>query len=233
MVPNIKDAGNLNFQEYLTAFDDLVSRARTAKLAPADFQGTTLSLTNPGTVGTMSSTPRLMLGQGAIIATGAIDYPAEYRGAAEETRAVARHQQGDDDHLHLRSPHHSGRRIRRVPGQGAGTAGRQRRILRGDFRAPAHAAPAGALGRRPAVADPRTDGGALCRDRQGSRHHPDDQRVSRARASHRRPRSRWASSPATTRSSIRKPTASPSGTSTANSSPARWAKRSARAAPSR
>ena len=88
MVPNIKNAGNLNFQEYLTAFDDLVSRARTAKLTPADFQATTLSLTNPGTVGTMSSTPRLMPGQGAIIATGAIDYPAEYRGAAEETRAV-------------------------------------------------------------------------------------------------------------------------------------------------
>jgi 2-oxoglutarate decarboxylase len=88
MVPNIKNAGALNFQEYLTAFDDLVSRARSGKLTPADFQGTTISLTNPGTVGTMSSTPRLMPGQGAIIATGAIDYPAEYRGAAEETRAV-------------------------------------------------------------------------------------------------------------------------------------------------
>ncbi len=88
MVPNIRNAGTLNFQEYLTSFDDLVNRARAGKLTPADFQGTTISLTNPGTVGTMSSTPRLMPGQGAIIATGAIDYPAEYRGAAEETRAV-------------------------------------------------------------------------------------------------------------------------------------------------
>ena len=88
MVPNIKNAGALNFQEYLAAFDDLVARARTAKLMPADFEGTTLSLTNPGTVGTMASTPRLMPGQGAIVATGAIDYPAEYRGAAEETRAT-------------------------------------------------------------------------------------------------------------------------------------------------
>jgi 2-oxoglutarate decarboxylase len=88
MVPNIRNAGALNFQEYLTAFDDLVSRARTNKLTPADFQGTTISLTNPGTVGTMSSNPRLMQGQGAIIAAGAIDYPAEYRGAADETRAV-------------------------------------------------------------------------------------------------------------------------------------------------
>ena len=88
MVPNIKNAGALTFHEYLAAFDDLVARARSAKLTPADFQGTTISLTNPGTVGTMSSNPRLMMGQGCIIATGAIDYPAEYRGAADETRAV-------------------------------------------------------------------------------------------------------------------------------------------------
>jgi multifunctional 2-oxoglutarate metabolism enzyme len=88
MVPNIKNAGALNFQEYVSAFDDLVARARHAKLTPADFQGTTISLTNPGTVGTMSSNPRLMLGQGAIIAAGAIDYPAEYQGTADETRAI-------------------------------------------------------------------------------------------------------------------------------------------------
>jgi multifunctional 2-oxoglutarate metabolism enzyme len=87
LVPNIKDARKLNFQEYVTAFDDLVTRARKAKLTPADFQGTTISLTNPGTVGTMASNPRLMPGQGAIIAAGAIDYPAEYRGTSEETRA--------------------------------------------------------------------------------------------------------------------------------------------------
>ncbi|HUP03028.1 MAG TPA: multifunctional oxoglutarate decarboxylase/oxoglutarate dehydrogenase thiamine pyrophosphate-binding subunit/dihydrolipoyllysine-residue succinyltransferase subunit [Bryobacteraceae bacterium] len=88
LVPNIKDAGSFSFQEYLDAFDLLVSRARTGRLTPADFQGTTISLTNPGTVGTMASTPRLMLGQGAIIAAGAIDYPAEYLGAAPETLAT-------------------------------------------------------------------------------------------------------------------------------------------------
>jgi 2-oxoglutarate dehydrogenase E1 component len=88
MVPNIKDAGALSFHEYLAAFDDLVSRARSGKLTPADFQGTTISLTNPGTVGTMSSNPRLMMGQGCIVATGAIDFPAEFRGAAEDTRAA-------------------------------------------------------------------------------------------------------------------------------------------------
>ncbi|MGA2267942.1 MAG: multifunctional oxoglutarate decarboxylase/oxoglutarate dehydrogenase thiamine pyrophosphate-binding subunit/dihydrolipoyllysine-residue succinyltransferase subunit [Bryobacteraceae bacterium] len=88
MVPNIRHAGALNFQEYVTAYDDLVARARWGRLTPADFQGTTISLTNPGTVGTVASSPRLMPGQGAIIAAGAIDYPAEYRGAAEETRAI-------------------------------------------------------------------------------------------------------------------------------------------------
>ena len=88
LVPNIKNARALNFQEYLTAFDDLVARARKARLTPADFQGTTISLTNPGTVGTMASNPHLMPGQGAIIAAGAIDHPAEYRGASEETRAA-------------------------------------------------------------------------------------------------------------------------------------------------
>src|SRR6516164_4032913 len=88
LVPNINNAGRLTYQEYVARFDELVARARAGKLTPADFQGTTLSLTNPGTVGTMSSNPRLMPGQGAIIAAGAIDYPAEYQGAANETRAM-------------------------------------------------------------------------------------------------------------------------------------------------
>jgi 2-oxoglutarate decarboxylase len=88
LVPNIKNAAALSFYEYVAAFDDLVARARKGKLTTADFQGTTISLTNPGTVGTVSSNPRLVPGQGAIIAAGAIDYPAEYLGAAEETRAM-------------------------------------------------------------------------------------------------------------------------------------------------
>ena len=87
MVPNIKNAGALSFSEYLAAFDDVVARARTAKLMPGDFQGTTVSLTNPGTVGTFGSVPRLMVGQGAIIATGAMDYPAEYASTPAEMKA--------------------------------------------------------------------------------------------------------------------------------------------------
>jgi 2-oxoglutarate dehydrogenase E1 component len=87
VVPNIQDAGRLAFDRFLAAYDDLVSRARTGKLAPADFENTTISLTNPGTVGTVASVPRLLPGQGAIIATGVIDYPAEHRAFSPEMRA--------------------------------------------------------------------------------------------------------------------------------------------------
>ncbi|HYZ87284.1 MAG TPA: multifunctional oxoglutarate decarboxylase/oxoglutarate dehydrogenase thiamine pyrophosphate-binding subunit/dihydrolipoyllysine-residue succinyltransferase subunit, partial [Bryobacteraceae bacterium] len=83
MVPNIKNAGALSFQDFLAAFDDVVARARAGKLQMPDFQGTTISLTNPGTVGTASSVPRLMVGQGAIIATGAMDYPPGYDAVPE------------------------------------------------------------------------------------------------------------------------------------------------------
>ena len=87
MVPNIKNAGALGFGQFLTTFDDLVARARTGKLGPDDFQRTTISLTNPGTVGTGASVPRLMPGQGAIVATGSIDYPPEFQGASDTLRA--------------------------------------------------------------------------------------------------------------------------------------------------
>ena len=87
-VPNIKNAGALDFARYVEAFDDIVARARSGKLTLQDFEGTTISLTNPGTVGTVGSVPRLMPGQGAIIATGTIDYPAEYHGASDQLRAL-------------------------------------------------------------------------------------------------------------------------------------------------
>jgi 2-oxoglutarate dehydrogenase E1 component len=79
LVPNIKNANALSFSEFLKAYDDVVSRARAGKLQIPDFQGTTISLTNPGTIGTVASTPRLMAGQSVIIATGAIEFPAEYQ----------------------------------------------------------------------------------------------------------------------------------------------------------
>ena len=88
LVPNIKNAASLGFTGFQKAFDDLVARGRVGKLGPADFAGTSIALTNPGTVGTMSSIPRLMQGQGAIIAVGAMDYAPDFRGVAPETQAA-------------------------------------------------------------------------------------------------------------------------------------------------
>ncbi|MFN0138881.1 MAG: multifunctional oxoglutarate decarboxylase/oxoglutarate dehydrogenase thiamine pyrophosphate-binding subunit/dihydrolipoyllysine-residue succinyltransferase subunit [Pyrinomonadaceae bacterium] len=80
LVPNIKAANQMNFAGFLAAYNEQVKKARDGKLEIADFQNTTISLTNPGTIGTAASNPRLMAGQSAIIATGAIEYPAEYQG---------------------------------------------------------------------------------------------------------------------------------------------------------
>ncbi|MEN9752390.1 MAG: hypothetical protein RL670_81, partial [Actinomycetota bacterium] len=83
LVPNIKRAERLNFAEYLAAYEDLVKRARDNKLAAEDFAGTTISLTNPGGIGTVHSVPRLTKGQGCIVGAGALEYPAEFQGMTE------------------------------------------------------------------------------------------------------------------------------------------------------
>ncbi|HUR82836.1 MAG TPA: multifunctional oxoglutarate decarboxylase/oxoglutarate dehydrogenase thiamine pyrophosphate-binding subunit/dihydrolipoyllysine-residue succinyltransferase subunit [Thermoanaerobaculia bacterium] len=78
LVPNVKRANTMDFAQFLKAYNDVVRKARNGQLEVADFEGTTISLTNPGTIGTVASVPRLMASQGAIIATGQIDYSAEY-----------------------------------------------------------------------------------------------------------------------------------------------------------
>ncbi len=85
IVPNIKKANQMNFSEFVKAYDDLIDRSRKGLIDPSEFLGTTVTLTNPGTIGTISSVPRLMLGQGTIIATGSIQYPAEYQAMAPST----------------------------------------------------------------------------------------------------------------------------------------------------
>src|SRR5579859_4763386 len=87
LVPNIKGAEEMDFRQFWTAYEDVVRKARNGRLTVADFQGTTISLTNPGTIGTEHSVPRLMPGQGAIVGVGAMEYPAAYQGASEETMA--------------------------------------------------------------------------------------------------------------------------------------------------
>ena len=87
IVPVLRDADTMNFAEFLAAYDEIIRKARTNKLQVADFQGATISLTNPGGIGTVMSNPRLMKGQGVIVGVGSIEFPAEYQGSDE--RALA------------------------------------------------------------------------------------------------------------------------------------------------
>jgi 2-oxoglutarate decarboxylase len=75
MVPVIRDAGRLGFRQFLDAYNELVEKARTNTLSADDLTGGNVSLTNPGGIGTVASVPRLMVGQGTIVATGSISYP--------------------------------------------------------------------------------------------------------------------------------------------------------------
>lgn len=85
MVPAIKHAEQMDFAQFWITYEDVVRRARGGKLTVDDFAGVTVSLTNPGGIGTVHSVPRLMQGQAAIIGVGSLEYPAEFQGSAEET----------------------------------------------------------------------------------------------------------------------------------------------------
>jgi 2-oxoglutarate decarboxylase len=84
MVPAIKGADELDFTGFHSRYEELIARTRENKLSADDFQGTNISLTNPGGIGTMASVPRLLSGQSAIIATGSIAYPPEWSHASPE-----------------------------------------------------------------------------------------------------------------------------------------------------
>ena len=115
VVPVIKGADGMDFADFVGRYEELVERARSGGLSPDDMAGATITLTNPGTLGTTASVPRLMPNQGAIVATGAI----------RDTGGGA----GDDDHLHLRPPGHPGRRVGQLPAPDRRPAGRRRRLL--------------------------------------------------------------------------------------------------------
>ncbi|MDA3035862.1 MAG: multifunctional oxoglutarate decarboxylase/oxoglutarate dehydrogenase thiamine pyrophosphate-binding subunit/dihydrolipoyllysine-residue succinyltransferase subunit [Actinomycetota bacterium] len=87
LVPSIKGCEELDFAQFWLAYEDIVRKARNGALTVEDFAGTTLSLTNPGTIGTVHSVPRLVQGQGMILGVGALDYPAEFHGANEQKLA--------------------------------------------------------------------------------------------------------------------------------------------------
>ncbi|MBA2575300.1 MAG: multifunctional oxoglutarate decarboxylase/oxoglutarate dehydrogenase thiamine pyrophosphate-binding subunit/dihydrolipoyllysine-residue succinyltransferase subunit [Euzebyaceae bacterium] len=87
LVPNIKAADTVDFAGFFRAYEDVIRRIRANDLAPELFADTTATLTNPGTVGTVGSVPRLMPGQSVIVGVGAIDHPAEYKAADPRTLA--------------------------------------------------------------------------------------------------------------------------------------------------
>jgi 2-oxoglutarate dehydrogenase E1 component len=85
VVPVLKHAERMGYTEFQAAYDTLVEKARGNKLMPDDFAGAAMTLTNPGGLGTVASVPRLMAGQGSIIAVGAIGYPPEFSSSAPDT----------------------------------------------------------------------------------------------------------------------------------------------------
>ncbi len=87
VVPGVKRADTMGFGEFLSAYEDVVARGRGNKLTTNDFSGNTISLTNPGGIGTEHSVPRLMRGSGCIVGAGALEYPAAFQGASPKTLA--------------------------------------------------------------------------------------------------------------------------------------------------
>ena len=86
-MPVVRDADELDFRGFWGAYEELIRKVRSNKLSPDDFVGTTVSLTNPGTIGTQQSVPRLMPGQGLIVGVGSLDYPTEWKAADPVTLA--------------------------------------------------------------------------------------------------------------------------------------------------
>jgi 2-oxoglutarate decarboxylase len=80
LVPVLRNADTHDFAGFLAEYEEIIRKVRNNKLSPDDFAGATISLTNPGTIGTVQSVPRLMPGQGVIVGVGNIDYPAEFEG---------------------------------------------------------------------------------------------------------------------------------------------------------
>jgi len=87
MVPCIAEADTLDFPSFVERYDTMVRKVRNNDLSPSDFAGVTVSITNPGTLGTVQSVPRLMPGQGVIVGLGTIDYPTAYQAADSRTLA--------------------------------------------------------------------------------------------------------------------------------------------------
>ena len=165
MVPVIRDAGRLSFADFLEAYNALVEKARTNTLTADELTGGNISLTNPGGIGTVASVPRLMAGQGTIVATGSIAYPVGLERIGEAIGAEkVMTMTSTYDHRIIQGAE-SGRFLARVEAYLQGEAGFYERVF-GDLgtalpalgpapapQAPAAAAPAPAPAAAPAALD--------------------------------------------------------------------------------
>ena len=148
VVPSIKACEQMDFRQFWQAYEDVVRRARRNELTMEDYAGTTISLTNPGGIGTVHSMPRLMQGQSAIIGVGAMEYPAPYQGMSEATLAELAVSKiitltSTYDHRIIQGAQ-SGEFLK----VDARAAARRARLLRRDLHLAAHPVRAGALDAR-------------------------------------------------------------------------------------
>ncbi len=169
VVASIKAAETMDFAAFWNAYEDIIRRARNGKLTTEDFAGTTISLTNPGTIGTNHSVPRLMQGQGTIVGVGAMEYPAEFSGMNPDQlvdRAISKIMTltSTYDHRIIQGAQ-SGEFLREIHELLLG-----RRVLRRDLRRAEDPLRAGALAGRPRL-PPRGP------DRQERPRHRADQRL--------------------------------------------------------
>ena len=217
LVVCIKDADTLDFRGFWSAYDDLIRKVRNNKLTADDFAGVTVSLTNPGTIGTVQSVPRLMPGQGVIVGVGSLDYPTEFQGADPATLATLGVSKiitisSTYDHRIIQGAE-SGLFLKRVHELLLGADGFYEEIFR-------------SIGVPYEAAQWRRDVNPVDQQQRHAREadagRPARQRAPRARPPHRRPRPAVRRGPGhAPRARPRSPTGSPSGTSTASSSPTR------------
>ena len=216
LVPAIRRRRHARLRGLLAAYEELIRKAKTNKLTPDDFAGVTVTLTNPGTIGTEQSVPRLMPGQGVIVGVGSLDYPTGFAGADPRTIADLGVSKvititSTYDHRIIQGAE-SGLFLKQVARAAAG----RRRLLRGGVPLDRRALRGGAVASRRQPGRPRAPpwSRSRCRSRRSSTctgcAATSSPTSIRCRRSSRR----------CTPSSIPPPTASPSGTSTASSSPA-------------
>ncbi len=154
-------------QGFHSYYEDLITKTRENKLTADDFQGTNITLTNPGGLGTVASVPRLLTGQGTIVATGSIAYPVEWAHAQPEKISLARDLEGDDDDVHLRPPDHPGRGVGRRSCAGSTSSCWER--TPSTSRSPRTSRSARASSPRPSPPRPRRTPVAFVRDHRARR----------------------------------------------------------------